>query len=85
MDITAISKWLGGEWAVIAHAPLTFLASLVVTGILIWLCNGNSHRGWKMQGIPWRFETCNFRLTRTTLAELPVMKPGTGWTRLRSV
>jgi hypothetical protein len=36
MDITAITRWLGAEWAVIAHAPLTFLACLVVMGILIW-------------------------------------------------
>lgn len=36
VDIDKTIKWLDGEWSVIAHAPVIFLASILVVGLLIW-------------------------------------------------
>jgi hypothetical protein len=36
MGMDDITKWITGEWAVIAHAPVTFLASILVAAFLIW-------------------------------------------------
>lgn len=55
MDFEAVSKWLAGEWAVITHAPVTFVAAVIVIGFLIW------------KAVAWQFST-QLQNTKSTLA-----------------
>ena len=36
MDMTDVSKRLGDEWAVIAHTPILFFASIIVAMFIFW-------------------------------------------------
>lgn len=36
MGLDDIAKWIRGEWAVIAQAPVTFLAAVFLLGFVIW-------------------------------------------------
>ncbi len=36
MDAGSFAKWMSQEWATVSHAPLIFLACLIVAGLMIW-------------------------------------------------
>ena len=36
MGLDVIAEWMTGEWAVIAHAPIMFIASVLVAALVIW-------------------------------------------------
>ena len=36
MDIDDIAKWIAGEWGVIVHATITFIASVLVAAFVMW-------------------------------------------------
>jgi hypothetical protein len=43
MDLASVKTWMSGEWAVIAQAPVTFIAAIVVVGFIIWKVAQHQH------------------------------------------